>query len=63
MKENKQEEEFDIAKRNRRKNQEAEKSTQVIHPHLVFYDREKKRKDEEKKTNQFVKKARKKAKG
>ncbi len=49
-----------ISKPNRRKNQEAAKSAQVIHPHLVFYEREESRQEREKKTNIFVKKARKK---
>ncbi|OGE20344.1 hypothetical protein A3A14_02195 [Candidatus Daviesbacteria bacterium RIFCSPLOWO2_01_FULL_43_38] len=54
--------ELKVSKPNRRKNQEAAKSAQVIHPHLVFYEREELRQEREKKTNIFVKKARKQAK-
>lgn len=57
-----EEPEPNISKPNRRKNQEAAKAAQVIHPHLVFYDREESRQKREKKTNLFIKKARKKAK-
>lgn len=64
-----EEPEPNISKPNRRKNQVAAKAAQVIHPHLVFYDREESRQEREKKTNLFIrrkalliKKARKKAK-